>query len=49
MFWAVVWGILLFDDFPDQWTWTGASVVIGAGLFMIYMDRVYRAHGQTLP
>lgn len=42
MFWAVLWGILLFQDFPDSWTWTGAGVVIGAGLFMIYMDRVYR-------
>jgi drug/metabolite transporter (DMT)-like permease len=49
MFWAVVWGILLFGDFPDEWTWIGAFVVIGAGLFMIAMDRVYRPHGRTSP
>ena len=49
MFWAVVWGMVLFKEFPDLWTWTGALVVISAGLFMISMDRVYRARGQVLP
>jgi drug/metabolite transporter (DMT)-like permease len=49
MFWAVLWGALLFNDFPDQWTWAGATIVIGAGLFMVSMDRVYRRHGQILP
>jgi drug/metabolite transporter (DMT)-like permease len=49
MFWAVVWGVVLFRDFPDLWTWAGALVVIGAGLFMISMDRVYRPRGQVLP
>jgi drug/metabolite transporter (DMT)-like permease len=49
MFWAVAWGILLFQDFPDRWTWIGAFVVIGAGLFMIHRDRVYRPRGHALP
>jgi drug/metabolite transporter (DMT)-like permease len=49
MFWAVVWGMVLFRDFPDLWTWAGALVVVGAGLFMISMDRVYRPRGQSLP
>jgi drug/metabolite transporter (DMT)-like permease len=49
MFWAVLWGVVLFRDFPDLWTWAGALVVVGAGLFMISMDRVYRARGQVLP
>jgi drug/metabolite transporter (DMT)-like permease len=49
MFWAVLWGMVLFSDFPDLWTWAGAFVVVGAGLFMISIDRVYRARGQVLP
>ena len=43
MFWAVLWGMALFGDFPDGLTWLGAGIVIGAGLFMVHMDRVYRA------
>ncbi|MDP9136829.1 MAG: DMT family transporter [Pseudomonadota bacterium] len=42
MFWAVVWGAVLFGDFPDGWTWSGAAVVITAGLFMLHMDNVYQ-------
>ena len=49
LFWAVVWGSLLFGDFPDIWGWFGAAVVIGAGLFMVHRDRVYRARGLVQP
>ena len=38
MIWAVLFGIFMFNDFPDVYTWVGASVVIGAGLFMLAMD-----------
>lgn len=38
MIWAVLFGIFVFNDFPDVYTWVGASVVIGAGLFMLAMD-----------
>ncbi len=39
MVWAVGFGILFFNDFPDLWTWTGMAIVAGAGLFMLAMDR----------
>jgi drug/metabolite transporter (DMT)-like permease len=42
MFWAVVWGLLVFGDIPDRWTGGGAAVVISAGLFMLHMDNLYR-------
>jgi drug/metabolite transporter (DMT)-like permease len=42
MFWAVVWGVTVFGDIPDLWTWSGAAVVISAGLFMLHMDNLYR-------
>lgn len=38
MIWAVLFGIFLFNDFPDIYTWVGAAVVIGAGLFMLVID-----------
>ena len=39
MVWAVFYGLLLFNDFPDLWTWGGMAIVAGAGLFMLAMDR----------
>ncbi len=45
MFWAVLWGVLVFGDFPDAWTWSGAAVVIAAGLFMLRMDAFHTRQG----
>jgi drug/metabolite transporter (DMT)-like permease len=45
MIWAVLFGLLFFNDFPDFWTWSGMAIVAGAGLFMLAMDR--RARFQT--
>lgn len=39
MIWAVIFGILLFNDFPDAYTWTGAGIVVVAGILMILRDR----------
>jgi drug/metabolite transporter (DMT)-like permease len=39
MIWAVGYGLLLFGDFPDAWTWIGAAIVIVAGILMILRDR----------
>jgi drug/metabolite transporter (DMT)-like permease len=35
--WAVLLGVLLWNEWPDRWLLLGALVVIGAG---IYMSRV---------
>jgi drug/metabolite transporter (DMT)-like permease len=45
MAWAIVFGLLFFNDFPDLLTWAGMAIVVGAGLFMLIMDR--RARIQT--
>ena len=45
MIWAVLFGLLFFNDFPDFWTWSGMTIVAGAGFFMLLMDR--RARLQT--
>jgi drug/metabolite transporter (DMT)-like permease len=38
MIWAVGLGFWLFGDLPDRWTLIGMAVVVGAGLFMLFMD-----------
>lgn len=43
MFWAVMMGVVLFGDYPDLYTLSGAAIVIAAGLFMLRMDHKYRA------
>lgn len=39
LLWAVVNGIVFFGDFPDSSTGTGAVIVIGAGIWMLWKDR----------
>ena len=39
MIWAVGFGLVLFGDFPDLYTWIGAAIVIAAGILMILRDR----------
>ena len=39
MIWAVMFGLALFNDFPDLYTWIGAGIVVVAGILMIYRDR----------
>ena len=39
MIFAVFYGITWFNDYPDYYTLLGAGIVIGAGLFMVAMDR----------
>ena len=43
MIWATLYGILLFDDFPDWVTGAGAALVIGAGLYMLSIVRGRRS------
>jgi len=51
MIWAIGYGLLLFNDFPDKYTWIGAAVVVTAGLLMLWrdrrIDRVVAAQGAS--
>jgi drug/metabolite transporter (DMT)-like permease len=42
MIWAVLYGLVLFGDFPDAMTWMGIAIVIAAGLLMAWRDARYR-------
>ncbi len=45
MVFAVTYGIVWFGDYPDFYTLLGAGIVIGAGLFMVAMDRKFHRMG----
>lgn len=39
---AAVFGYLIFNQFPDHWTVTGALVIIASGLYIIHREAVRR-------
>ena len=39
MIWAVTYGLFIFGDFPDSFTWIGAAIVATAGILMVWRDR----------
>lgn len=36
-------GYLIFDNFPDMWTWLGAAIIIASGLYIALRERRLRA------
>lgn len=36
--WAALFGSLFFNEFPDQQTWVGVSVIIAAGLYVVLRE-----------
>ena len=42
MVWGVLWGWVFFADWPDTARWIGIAVIIGAGLFVLWRERVER-------
>jgi len=39
-------GYLIFDNFPDLWTWVGAAIIIASGLYIALRERRRRAVGR---
>ena len=40
---AVILGYLIFGDLPDFYTWLGAALIIGSGLFIGWRETRERA------
>lgn len=36
--WAALYGALFFDEFPDQWTVIGTSVIIASGIYIVLRE-----------
>jgi drug/metabolite transporter (DMT)-like permease len=43
---TAVLGYLIFDNFPDVWTWVGAAIIIASGLYIALRERRLRAAGR---
>lgn len=38
--WATAFGYFVFSDIPNNWTLTGASIVVASGLYLLHRERV---------
>ncbi len=38
LFWGVLWGWLVWSDWPDMVAWIGITILIGAGFVLLYAD-----------
>ena len=37
--WATLFGFVIWGDWPDTWTWIGATLIIGSGLYIFHRER----------
>ncbi|MFD1912108.1 DMT family transporter [Halodurantibacterium flavum] len=46
---ATLWGVLLFDEYPDFWTGVGALVIVAAGLYVWHRETRGTRQGGAEP
>lgn len=39
LIWATVLGFFFFGEFPDRWTFIGAAIIAGSGLYILHRER----------
>lgn len=42
LIWATIAGYFVFGDFPDAWTFVGAVIIAGSGLYVLHRERSRR-------
>lgn len=47
LFWATLWGWLIWDRLPPASTWLGAPLIIGAGLLIAWREQILLRRGRT--
>jgi drug/metabolite transporter (DMT)-like permease len=36
--WATLFGLVIWHDWPDAWTWTGAALIVASGLYIFHRE-----------
>lgn len=49
LFWAVVFGFLVFGDVPRPMMLVGAAIIVAAGLFIFFRERAVAARAEDVP
>lgn len=39
LIWAMLWGLLVFDEVPDPWMLSGAAIIVATGLYTFHRER----------
>lgn len=47
LLWASLFGFAIWGDWPDSWTWAGAALIIGSGLYIFSLERRPAAGGNA--
>ena len=48
MVWAVMFGLMLWNELPDAYSFTGILILISAGLYAFYREQKLRRLRQPL-
>jgi drug/metabolite transporter (DMT)-like permease len=43
--WSTALGYIIWSEFPDQWTWLGAAIIVACGLYVWYRERMMSTPG----
>ncbi len=46
MIWGVLYGWMIFADWPDQTAWTGIATIVSAGLIVLWLERRERRQSK---
>lgn len=45
LIWGVIYGWIFWRDWPDTTAWIGISIIVGAGLYVLYRERLGQTQG----
>ncbi len=49
LIWATIVGFWLFGELPDAWTFLGAALIAGSGLYVLHRERLRRVRASQPP
>lgn len=49
MVWMIVFGLVFFDQFPDNWTLAGAAIIVASGLYIVHREHRLRLRNRSAP